>query len=444
MFIKKFNLKINNKSVKQSFIVCLGFSIAGLTRSATLTVGGDYRFGSNLYSNLDAGPGVRAGGGNTSTFWETRLLVRPDILIDDRFSFKNEFNLLQLKPRTQSSGAIQNDVPPDFGAPLDRTLGFESDSMGPVVRKAYLEWASDWGLMRVGRQPKNWGLGILYNSGSDPLNDYSTHVDRVGFQALLGNLGLHLGYEKSAENSLNLDDDDAEVFEIALDYSNPEALFDVGMLYSRGKRLPLAGLGLVSSHDFSIFSSRRWGSFQLGAEAASIDQEGAGSKLGVLTQIDWIPEAWNLGFDFAYASANSTGNFAFHPNYQPFMILFRQGLGPSRNTNQVRGGVSGANQVGGAVGEGSGAGALVAKARLLFNFDQEKYKLGTDFGFAKLVNQGSNAGTSLGFETDIHLAHKWYKNFTMNYGLGLLFPSSALGQNTQTVWGFQLRGVLLF
>lgn len=415
--------------------------------AATLSLSGDYRFGTNLYSNLDVGPGVRTQtidgvtsptSGNTSTFWENRLLVRPDILIDDRFTLKSELNLLQI----QSSDSVN--VPPEFGSVLDRGVFYEDASVRTSIRKAYFEWASDWGLMRIGRQPKSWGLGVLYNSGADPLSDFSTHVDRVGFQALLGNLGLNLGFEKESEKSLNWDNDDGEIYELALDYSNPEALFDVGLLYSRAKRAPLAGSSLASSHDFSIFTSRRWGNFQAGVEAVALDQDGTSTQMGFLGQVDLLPKDWNFGVDFAYASASSEGSFGFHPNYQPFMILFRQSLGTSRSPIEVRGGSDGASRVGGAVGEGNGNGAIVAKARFVYNFDQEKYKLGTDFGYAKLIRQGSNLGTGLGIETDIHLAQKWYKNFTVHYGLGMLFPGTGLGENAQTVWGFQLRGVLVF
>ena len=407
------------------------------TFSATLSLSGNYRFGSNLFSNLDLATGVREGAGNTSTFWENRFLIRPDVLIDDRFTIKTEFGLLN-----SNSG---DSYPPEFGTALDRSQSLSDDSQLVDLRKAYLEWASDWGLLRVGRQPKSWGLGLVYDSGTDPLQDFSTTVDRVGFQALIGNLGFNIGYEKSKEGSLNWDGDDGETFEFSLDYTNPESLLEVGLLYSRNIRSASSGLGLNSSHDFSIYSTRRWGNFQAGAELATVGQDNLKSQIGTLVQLDYMPGPVTFGIDFGYASANSEGQFVFNPNYQPFLVLFKQTVGQAQSDlGMVRGGSEGASAVGNSITGSGGNGAIVAKTRFSYGFDKDKLVLGSDIGFARLGRVSSETSSNLGFEVDIHLKQQWYKNFYMSYALGTLFPGKAFGESAQTAWGFQLRGVLNF
>lgn len=413
---------------------CLFVSSVG---AATFSLSGNARIGSNLYSNLDATPGTLSGAGNTSTYLEHRILLRPDVIVDDRFTIKSEWNLLQLNP----SGS--NIVPEAFGTVLDGSQNQFNNPNLLDVRRAYLNWASDWGIFRFGRMPKSWGLGIKYDAGEDVLDDFGTTVDRVGFQAMLGNLGLNFGFEKGAEALLNNDNDDIEVYELSLDYSNPESLFDVGLMYTRNVRLAASSATLSSSHDLTIFSRKRWGEFQIGGEMASVGQDNASNVVGMLAQFDWMPGNLTLSGDIAFAQAASDAQYTFNPNYRPFLLLFRQSVGPTQPVANVRGGQAG-NAVGSAVGSGTGAGAALAKLRLTYGFSSNRYVLGSDLGYAALARKGNNASSALGVEWDIHLKQRWYENFHTDYALGMLFPGDAFGAGSQVAWGFQIRGALEF
>lgn len=418
-------------------LFALAASVVPMTSfAATFSLGGDARFGTNMYNNLDLAPGVVDGAGNTASYLEYRLRVAPNVVVDDRFSINSNFSLMQAGPNGS------NDVPGSFGIAPDRTANYENQAAVLKLHAAYLQWASDWGIFRFGRQPKNWGLGIVHNPGNGVLADFSSSVDRAGFQALLGNLGLNLGFEKAKEGKLNWDGDDAESYEIGIDYSNAESLFDVGILYTRNIRSASSGLGLSSSHDLSIFTRKRWGQVQLGTELATSGQDTKSNVVGWLAQVDYMPGAWKISTDVAVATASSDAAFNFHPNYQPFMILFRQSVGAT-DSGEVRGGSSG-NAVGSAVGAGDGSGAILAKVGIGYGFSKDRYILGFDVGGAQLLRQGSNSGKSLGFETDLTLAQKWYDNFTMHYGFGLLFPGSGFGDGAQVAWGTQIRGALKF
>jgi hypothetical protein len=414
------------------------FALATTARAASLSLSGDARIGSNMFSNLDLQGGTLQNAGNTSSYLEGRFRINPDIVIDDRFSIKSTITLMQAAPDSP------NDVPQSMGQPLDGSATQPGGNTYLRVNNAYLNWASDWGIFKFGRQPKSWGLGAKFNTGGDDgLADFTSSVDRAGFLALLGNLALNFGYEKGQERLLNNDADDIDIFEIALDYSNPESLFDVGLMYTRNVRTAGSSSPLKSSHDLSIFAKKRIGQLQGGAELNSMSQDSRSNAIGFLAQLDFMPGAFKVSADFAYASAASDSAFTFSPNYQPLLILFRQSVGPGNASTSVRGGSSGRG-VGTALGSGDGAGAVLATLGVGYGFSKDKYILGADLGWASLARQGSNAGKNLGVELDLRFSQAWYDNFRMHYGFGMLFPGQAFGTDPQVGWGLQVRGVLKF
>lgn len=421
---------------QQKRLLVLVISLAGAcSHAATLNIGGNFRFGTNMYSNLDLAAGDNSLGGNTSTYVEYRALIKPEIVVDDRFVVKSEFSYLGMDPIAQG-----NDVPENMGT----VLGKADKSSGAIyLRRSWLEWSSDWGIFRVGRQPKEWGLGILYSAGKDPLDDFGSTVDRVGFQALLGNLGVNLAYEKGAEGRLNYDADDIDTYELALDYSNPESNLDVGIMYTRNVRTIGAASLLKSSNDLSIFSQKKMGDLQLGAEFVTINQDINGSSSGLLAQIDYQKTGAKFGADIAWSTGDALASYNFNPNYQPMLILFHQTLGTTKPATQTRGGSTGA-AFGSAMANGTGSGGLLLKGRFDYGFDQGKMNFGVDAGWAKLTYQGTNPGVGLGTEFDLSLTQKWYENFKLSYALGVLVPGDAFGPSQQSAWGAQIRGALTF
>jgi hypothetical protein len=404
-------------------------------QAATFNLSGNYRFGTNMYSNQDLASGKRSGAGNGLTFLEHRILLSPDVLIDERFTVKLDLNMAQ----TSLPPGSKNTVPTHFGTPLDTRLGASGGQL-MQVSAAYLQWSSDWGVFRFGRAPKTWGLGLLYDGGQHPLDDFRTVTDRADFQAMLGNLGLRLAFEKGAEGLIASDADDTDTYEVAIDYANPEASSNVGIMYSRSVR---SGTAKKSSHDLSIFAKKTWGKVELGGEFVSLSEKDANPANGFLGQFDWKPGAFSFGLDFGYASSSSDSTFVFHPNYRPFMLLYRQSLGPAVPVGTIRGGAAGGG-VGADVASSGGGGATLFKGNMMYDFGNQDLVLGTDFGFASLARKGSASSSTLGFETDLYLIQKWYENFKTHYALGMLFPGEAFGSNAQVGWGLEIKGVLQF
>ncbi len=435
----------NIKTSNNSFLGACGVALLGLAlvfssvhsspaSAASFALNGNYRFGTNMLVNTDLTPGTRTGSSNSTTFMDHRFLLRPDVVVDERFSIKSELSFAQL---LSTSG---NNVASNFGTTLDsRSSQMAGDQM-MQVNSLYLRWSSDWGLFRFGRVPKSWGLGLLYDGGEDPLDDFQTLRDRADFQAMLGSLGLRIAYEKGAEGVITNDSDDIDTYELALDYSNAEGDSAVGIMYSRNIRSLQSTAAGGSSHDLSIFAKKRWNKVQLGGEFVSIATQNADATTGFLIQADYLSSSWRLAYDVAYASASnsSTAKFTFNPNYKPFMFLFRHDLGSGVSSADLRSGRGVGSDV---VGDGGG-GALVNKAHISYEFSD--LTLGTDFGFASLNRKGLSGKSYLGFETDLFLSQDWYDNFKMIYAAGLLVPGEAYGASPKAAWGLELKGVLEF
>jgi hypothetical protein len=214
-------------------------------------------------------------------------------------------------------------------------------------------------------------------------------------------------------------------------------------MYTRNVRGASSGSPLKSSHDLSIFSQKKMGDFQLGAEFVSVNQDVNGAASGLLAQVDFQNGAVKLGADLAWSTATSTATYAFNPNYQPLLILFRQTLGTTHSASQTRGGQFGAG-FGSDIANGDGAGGLLVKGKFEYGIDKDKMVFGLNAGWAKLTNQGSCPGDSLGTELDLSLMQKFYSNFNLSYAVGFLLPGDAFGPDQRTAWGAQIRGALSF
>ena len=432
------------KLFKRSFI-CFSFLVSFLATSAvfsnsafaaSFSLSGNYRFGTNMLVNTDLSSGTRAGSSNSTTFMEHRFLLRPDVVVDERFSVKSELSFSQL------ANSTSNTVAANFGSSLDSQLSQAGGGQLMQVNTLYLRWASDWGLFRFGRVPKSWGLGVLYDGGDDVLDDFQTLRDRADFQAMLGSLGLRIAFEKGSEGVMTNDGDDIDTYELALDYANADGDSAVGIMYSRNIRSLKSTSAGASSHDLSIFVKKRWNKVQFGGEFVSIATQDADATTGILVQADYMPGAWRLAYDFAYASASSSSSaaFSFHQNYKPFMFLFRHAVGASVGSDEIRSGRGVGADV---VGDGGG-GALVNKGHISYDFKGSDMTLGSDFGFATLNRNGSSGKSYLGLETDIFLSQQWYDNFKILYAAGVFVPGEAFGASPKATWGLELKGVLEF
>lgn len=140
-----------------------------------------------------------------------RLRLEPTINLDEGTSVHVQADLLDnlvlgSTPSDQLlNGAYTsaNGLAPPLGAFSNGTQapvaqGVNSDRAAVQVKRAWAEVAVPLGVLKFGRMPNHWGMGIFHNSGgADPINgtydydaDYGDTVDRASFSLLIPGTNL--------------------------------------------------------------------------------------------------------------------------------------------------------------------------------------------------------------------------------------------------------------
>ena len=141
-----------------------------------------------------------------------RLRLEPTINLDEGTSVHIQADLLDnlvlgSTPFDQSLAGAYPSTPTVVNPPLGAfnngtqapvAQGINSDRAGVQVKRAWGEVAVPLGILKFGRMPNHWGMGLLHNSGgADPINgsydydaDYGDTVDRASFSLLIPGTNL--------------------------------------------------------------------------------------------------------------------------------------------------------------------------------------------------------------------------------------------------------------
>lgn len=137
-----------------------------------------------------------------------RLRLEPTINLDEGTSIHVQADVLDnlvlgsTPTGTDLQGIYTTSNLPPLGAfgntQTSPTAGVNSDRDAITVKRAWAEVAIPLGILKFGRQPNHWGMGMYYNGGGhDPISgvynteaDYGDSVDRVSFSALIPGTNL--------------------------------------------------------------------------------------------------------------------------------------------------------------------------------------------------------------------------------------------------------------
>jgi uncharacterized protein (TIGR04551 family) len=132
-----------------------------------------------------------------------RLRLEPTINLDEGTSIHIQADVLDnlvlgSTPVNQALGTYSDTNLPPLGAfgnsnQAAPQAGVNSDRDSITIKRAWAEVAIPLGILKFGRMPNHWGMGIFSNSGGhDPIAgtydldaDYGDTVDRVSFSALI-------------------------------------------------------------------------------------------------------------------------------------------------------------------------------------------------------------------------------------------------------------------
>ncbi len=137
-----------------------------------------------------------------------RLRLEPEIHISDNLRIRTQVDLLDnvvfgstpdayaLAPATATTSATGNRYAPVAifsNTQTAPTAGVNALRNSLDVKRAWAEYATPVGLLRFGRMPFHWGLGMVYNAGDRFDSDWQTTVDRIALSTSIAPFDLHLG-----------------------------------------------------------------------------------------------------------------------------------------------------------------------------------------------------------------------------------------------------------
>lgn len=397
-----------------------------------------------------------------------RALLDPNLLIDDHFSIRSQWSLLTSPNRT-----------PDATQPLGNGQGGfvfgDVQTAALNLNRAWLEWTSDFGVVRLGRVPISWGYGLTWDAGNRIWDDYQTTDDRIEYRLHLGNVIGAVAYTKARKLSVLENTDDQEFYTAYLQYDNPELDVEGGIYFEKQSRSnPLAGVtgGTGSSNPFAqagnnsplatqtpypknnnavdVYLKKTAGRFTFGGEVTwlsgtAYDLSGGNGQvdlnafgaMGNITfsyhKIKAFTEVVYAGGDNDVKNNTSTAFSLIHLNRaRPGLILGRELLGQYHGNTVSQGNLLVYGQ------QDSFSGLLYVRPGFRVDWSPA-WASGVELIIARkaAIRNGENA--NLGWELDFGTDYNVYKNFDLGLNLGLASPGEGIPSNGERKNIFALR-----
>lgn len=309
-------------------------------------------------NNRNGTQGLRNGdcGANFQTYI---FKLNPNIIVNDGVTLKGELSTGHLRGGFSGGNSANNN-----DASTNNAYFFNSPAQRSSlnVNQMYMELYADTALVKIGRFSKHYGLGIVFDGGSDPWDRFFTMYDGIEAEMKIGNFSLIpywtkiSSYNDNAANGSTGDKPSGEfdVREIGMtaQYDNKNRDFLVSVLYA--KRSSEAKNSLYNSTDatggaldrgktsvtvIEPYITKRWNKLKVSAEA-SIQSGDYGniyggtedSKLSANAYIfegkyDLNPK-WDVGIIAGQVNGDNGDSDKFeaaylHPNYHVANLMFR-------------------------------------------------------------------------------------------------------------------------
>lgn len=444
---------------------------------------GQFRAENHLITNYansgtGTGYGVVDGGSSDASFQTLFMRLRPKVIVNDNVYVKSEW-----WAGDPVFGMFGNAAP--YGA--DGRQYYSTQSRGSFItaQRFWAEVLTDLGVVRVGRMPLNWGLGLIYNGGDGVFDRYVSTGDAISMSAKVGSITFAPSFIKySMGNSVGGNRDvtagalagtppsgrgNVSDYSFLLRYENLDEDLDIGVNLIRRNidaaqdsaagyfgvtGLP-AGSGITI---WDIFAKKKLGKLTLAAELPLASGNIGGVPYSAKAVAGEVQFKATSHWDFSAkvgsapgqsnvanaASPSGFGGFFFHPNYRVGMIMFGYQLGalggmqsqnnPTATANNLASPfdnpITNATYISVGTQFGFGAGDRW-KAR--FNFLTATAQQVAAAGSAyfntwsrKFENNASGItqDSSLGTEYDLGVTYHLDENFQFAFDLGVFLPGS--------------------
>jgi len=278
-----------------------------------------------------------------SSMWtDHRLRLQPTFILSDKVRLHTELDLLPFVTWGDES-VVTTDLASGTSAPIVTSTTVQSPSAEDgsaglsnlQVRRVWGQIDTGLGQARIGRMPVEWGAGMIWNAGNDPLDEYGNTADRVQFTAPVGPVYLIGAYEVPYEGFVN-DTDDVKQGTVGVAYLGETASIGSYNTYRWQSR--------EDNSKFRLFTGDIWAKatlgqaelewelgFQLGGGDLSesindVRITGLGSVLNA--RIHGAKLRAGIGLGISSGDANPFDNeyraFRFHPDYDIALLMFEE------------------------------------------------------------------------------------------------------------------------
>jgi len=379
---------------------------------------GDWRSEYAVYKNLDLGIGNDSPS-NTKDYTLTRFRLNPEFIVNDVLSIKSQWIVLAGAGTTNPA--------------IDNNLGLVSGANNAdlFINHVWLEWVSSFGVFSTGRKPFDYGLGIMFNSGSNVWDYYHNWVDRVSYELRLGSLSIGLAYDMYQEKEIKNSRNEENGFLTKVIYEKIDTGLEVGFMWYMKKDMPGER---VNSYDF--YQKKNFKEINLDFNWEIVYQKGKTrayeniEALGFGIEFLYYPNKFDLGLKTGLASGqnpnsqNTNNGFNFNRNYKVALLMFNEDLGEGAST------IHGSNGIG---ADFSNLGAFYIAPSLSYDITSN-LKLQTVYIYAEIQKRADNKTKAIGSEVDFNLTYDIYDNFQTMLRTGFFFPSQNF-ENRKTAFG---------
>lgn len=431
-------------------------------RAASMNFSGSFRTEATSFTGL-----AQSAGKESKQYILGRALLDPNLLIDDHFSIRSQWSLLtspQFTPNaTQQLGNGQGGFV--YGDVQTAALN---------LNRAWLEWTSDFGVVRLGRVPISWGYGLTWDAGNRIWDDYQTTDDRIEYRLHLGNVIGAVAYTKARKLSVLENTDDQEFYTAYLQYDNPELDVEGGIYFEKQSRSSgAAGVttdAAGSSNPFApgttelaskapypknnnavdVYLKKTAGRFTFGGEVTwlsgtAYDLSGGNGQvdlnafgaMGNITfsyhKIKAFTEVVYAGGDNDINNNTSTAFSLIHLNRaRPGLILGRELLGQYHGNTVSQGNLLVYGN------QNSFSGLLYIRPGFRVDWSPA-WASGVELIIARKAATQNGENANLGWELDFGTDYNVYKNFDLGLNVGLASPGQGIQTNGERKNIFAVR-----
>lgn len=344
---------VSTLSIKPVFALPIDWS--GVFGADTHLISNTCRTSESITTKVDGSQGLLNGDCDAS-FQTYTFRLNPNIIINDGVSLKGEFSTGHIRGNFAGSDTANNQ---DGSGNNSYFFTTPAQRSALNVNQMYMEVYADTALVKIGRMSRHYGMGIIFDNGSDPWDRFLTMYDGIEAEMKIGNFSITPHYAKIS--SFDSNDDDAREASGALDvrelgiiakYDNKNRDLVASVLYAKRSAERRNSLYNSNSNVDTSFSrgktevtiiepyvSKRWNKLQVAAEASlqsgdygQVYAEGEKSKLSAQTFVGQIlydlNPKWDVGLIAGQVSGDKGDSKKFeatylHPNFHIAELMFR-------------------------------------------------------------------------------------------------------------------------